>query len=215
MPKTLPLVFFHLQQQMIKSLFLLFKTRTRSYDKRFQEPQRPGSIPLVPQTIKRSLTQPLKLSLRQPPILTPIRLTPHQHEVHDPGHLMSHSHHRTPLTPPPRHPLIHVSEPRIIADRSLSTLHQRPPEPLITRTRHATHPDPLTRLVDTRHQPHPRRELLIAAEPTDVASTARTRPKPRSVFTCSLNPKNDSRSLFAHEPSRLLRVKASLRGLLH
>ena len=36
----------------------------RSYVKRFQEPQRPGSIPLVPQAIKRFLTHTFKFSLR-------------------------------------------------------------------------------------------------------------------------------------------------------
>jgi hypothetical protein len=78
-------------------VLLGFDGKARSYVKRFQQPQHPGSIPLVPKTIKRFLPQTLKLSLRQPPILTPIRLTPHQHEIHNPSHLMSHSHHRTPL----------------------------------------------------------------------------------------------------------------------
>jgi hypothetical protein len=90
-------------------VLLGFDGKARSYVKRFQQPQRPGSIPLVPQAIKRFLPQTLKLSLRQPPILTPIRLTPTQHKVHNPGHLMRHSHHRTPLTPTLRHPLIQSS----------------------------------------------------------------------------------------------------------
>ena len=65
-----------------------------------------GQHPLVPQAIKRFLTHTLKLPLRQPPIHIPIRLTPTQHEVHDPSHLMSHRHNGAPSTPPPRHPLI-------------------------------------------------------------------------------------------------------------
>jgi len=45
---------------------------------------------------------------------------------------MSNSHHNAPSTPPPRHPLIHSSEPIIIPDSRLSALHQRPPQPPVT-----------------------------------------------------------------------------------
>ena len=146
----------------------------RSYENVFRSSDVRAASQLVPQAIIRFLTHTLKFSLRQPPVHIPIRLTPHQHEVHDPSHLMGNRHSGAPSAPPPRHPLIEPPEPEIKPNRSLSTLHQRPPEPLIAR-RGTADPNLLPGLMHRRRQPHPRRELLLAAEPADVAARATER----------------------------------------
>jgi hypothetical protein len=96
---------------------------------------------------------------------------------------VSHSHNGAPSAPPPRNPLIQPSKPRIIPHRGLSTLHQSPPEPLITQTRDAPETGPLPGLTDRQHKAHLGRELLVDAAALYIACILNGENRTQKVLT--------------------------------